>query len=377
MTLKASIRDAMTSVAEADLLGLATDILLNAGVQSISDGDCLVSERGAGANMSVDVALGTFWIEKSSFVKNSKTTKFIRGEVTAIENAVISANASGNDRIDLVCIKYLNSATPTSSDGEGVFEIHVEEGTPAGSPTAPVTPNDCEAIAQVYVSNGASSIVDANITDVRREIKTELKDDVVATAKIQDSAVTTAKIDDDAVTTAKILDDNVTPAKLTDEAKWWEEIGRTTLGSNGDTITVSGMTAKKYLKVFVQVACSGDVNPVIRFNNDSGNNYAFRISSNGGADITFTSQDNIATIGGGGSNPRYIEFECINIASQEKLVIEHSIERGSSGAGNLPSRREVVGKWANTSNAITRIDIVNTDVGDILSGSEVVVLGHD
>lgn len=171
MTLKASIRDSMTSVAEADLLGLATDIVANSGVQSVSDGDCLVSERGAGANMSVDVALGTFWVEKSSFVKNSKTTKFIRGEVTAIENAIISANASGNDRIDLVCVKYLNSATPTSSDGEGVFQIHVEEGTPAGSPTAPATPNDCEALAQVYVANGASSIVDANITDVRTEIQ--------------------------------------------------------------------------------------------------------------------------------------------------------------------------------------------------------------
>lgn len=170
MTIKASIRDTMTSVAEADLMGWATDLINNAGVQNLDDGDCEVTENGSGADNTVDIAVGIFYVEKSSFTKNSKIPKYIRGKITETENVTITPNTSGNSRIDVVCVKYLDAASPTSGDGEGVFEIHVEEGTPDPSPTAPATPNDCEALAQIDVADGATSITNANITDVRRNI---------------------------------------------------------------------------------------------------------------------------------------------------------------------------------------------------------------
>src|ERR1044072_8850270 len=65
---------------------------------------------------------------------------------------------------------------------------------------------------------------------------------------------------------------------------WWEELGRTTLGSAGDTITISPISARKYLRIFISILDTGGaVGPNLRFNNDSANNYAFRYSDNFGA----------------------------------------------------------------------------------------------
>ena len=51
--------------------------------------------------------------------------------------------------------------------------------------------------------------------------------------------------------------------------------------------------------------------------------------------------------------------------------------QNTTGAGNAPNRTEWVGKWANTSNAITRVDVTNTGSGSYAEGSEVTVYGTD
>jgi hypothetical protein len=51
------------------------------------------------------------------------------------------------------------------------------------------------------------------------------------------------------------------------------------------------------------------------------------------------------------------------------------VDRGTAGAGSAPDRIEVVSKWANTSNAIDQVTVVNTLAGDLATGSELVVLG--
>ena len=149
--------------------------------------------------------------------------------------------------------------------------------------------------------------------------------------------------------------------------------------ATADTITVSDLTAKKHLMIKAKIIASGgDVRTQVVFNNDTGNNYAFRSSHNGGSDSTDTSQASLKWTNTSGSDSKeFHTMHVINEASKEKLVISEGIIQATAGAGNAPGRRENVGKWANTSNQITRVDITNGGAGDFAEGSEVTVYGTD
>ena len=142
-----------------------------------------------------------------------------------------------------------------------------------------------------------------------------------------------------------------------------------------DTITVDSLEAKKHLMVQAKLIASGNIEAAVRFNNDSGNNYSTRYSVNG-SESTGTSKNSIDTNLTAGGN-EFVTYNVINEATKEKLVISELIDSNTSGAGTAPQRVEVVGKWANTSNAITRVDLVNVSTGDFAEGSEVTVYGTD
>lgn len=186
-----------------------------------------------------------------------------------------------------------------------------------------------------------------------------------------------------AIAGSKLADEGVTASKInfggSGSGVWWEEIGRTTLGSAGDTISVASLPARKYLKVIVStVATGGTAEQAIRFNADTGSNYARRISSNGAADTTGTAGGGLLLTSNSSQDVCLSTFEVLNISNQEKLVVGQSVKRNSSGAGSIPDKWEFVGKWANTSSQISQIEIVNgSGTGDYAIGSEIVVLGHD
>lgn len=158
---------------------------------------------------------------------------------------------------------------------------------------------------------------------------------------------------------------------------WWEELGRTTLGSAGDTITVSSLPARTYLRLLINIIDSGAVNIRVYFNGDTGSNYAYSQSSNGGASSTATSASNIVLATGSSSTDGYVVADIVNPASREKLLVSLGVRSGTVGAANAPNQSEITGKWANTSDQISSISIFNDSSGDYASGSEVVVLGHD
>ena len=165
----------------------------------------------------------------------------------------------------------------------------------------------------------------------------------------------------------------------THTTNFWEELASVELSSASDTLSSGTITAKKYLWVQTYVkATGGTVEPDSRFNGDSGSNYADRYSINGSSDSTGTS----LTKGVRGLGCPYRAFFndfIINNASNEKLVIRNVIYPPTSGSGSAPSRRETVGKWANTSNQITSIDWVDNSggAGQMDTGSIIKVWGSD
>ncbi len=162
----------------------------------------------------------------------------------------------------------------------------------------------------------------------------------------------------------------------------WKELGRTTLGSNGDTISVQSLSDKRYYMWLVDTkATGGNVELKTRANNDSANNYSFRYSSNGGSDAGQTGYPHSGlgyydALGSGESG--FTVGYTANLSSKEKLTIgNHVSNKSGTGAATAPDSVQTVAKWANTSNALNRIDYYNDDAGDFASGSEVVVLEYD
>ena len=146
-----------------------------------------------------------------------------------------------------------------------------------------------------------------------------------------------------------------------------------------DVITVDGLEAKKYLMVQYKIVADGTLdNIAAQFNNDTGNNYAYRVSVDGSADSTVTSNSKIRfRFGSAVSNDFFGTLNIINESTKEKLVINDQIRSNTAGAGNAPSRAENVAKWANTSNQITRVDIIQDGSGSFTDGSEITVYGTD
>ena len=157
----------------------------------------------------------------------------------------------------------------------------------------------------------------------------------------------------------------------------WKEVGRTTLGSAGDTISVSSLPTKRYYMILQNPLASGANTTWNRLNNDSGSNYARRISNNGGADGTSVSATEMRIDAWGGSTDKFFVTYLANKSDKEKLMIGQMVDGYTSGAGTAPQRSEYGFKWANTSSDFSRIDALNQGGGDFASGSEVVVLGYD
>ncbi len=141
------------------------DFLVSGVIKSVMNG-LAVSQRGAGANMSVDVATGRalYQITNTNLTPN-KTYK-VYHESDAIVNVPISTADPTNPRIDIIVMKCDVSQNPDSAAGN-IPSITVVTGTPAGSPSAPATPANSLKLAQIAVAAGATSITNANITDSR------------------------------------------------------------------------------------------------------------------------------------------------------------------------------------------------------------------
>jgi hypothetical protein len=141
-------------------------------------------------------------------------------------------------------------------------------------------------------------------------------------------------------------------------------------------------TPKKYLRIYVSIhATGGTVENAFRLNGDSGNNYAVRISTNGGADSTSVSQNRASLAGAFAYTFAGGILDVVNIATNEKNITVQRFGNFTgtpSSAASAPDRAELLVKWANSSNQISSIEIVNVGgTGNFAANSSVIVLGHD
>ncbi len=169
-----TIRTGGTAHPEDSVLQSITDLIVSQGVKDLSTTAHLkVVQRGAGANMSVDAGIGR------GFILESPGNAYPIRSTTA-DNIVVTANSSGNPRIDAV-VAYIDLSASPDATVTNVYKRVVVAGTPAASPVIPDdtaigtaigASNPYMILASVSVANGASSITNAEITDMRTVFKT-------------------------------------------------------------------------------------------------------------------------------------------------------------------------------------------------------------
>lgn len=168
MALTLVINDG-TGYQSADITTGLEGIADNAGVGDLRGGQLLVTQNGT-PDKSVNVAAGIGYVANSGYSAGNGNIRFWPLRVGSTENVTIPDNATGNPRIDRICLKVDTGATP-GARGVDAASVVCVTGTAAASPTAPAVPNDHLSLAQIAVANGFSSIVTANITDEREQVR--------------------------------------------------------------------------------------------------------------------------------------------------------------------------------------------------------------
>jgi hypothetical protein len=131
------------------------------GVIKPSTGALLVGPRGAGANMSVDVAAGP-WVIKGD---DEADQGHYSSRSTAVENLPVGAAPGSDSRIDLVVARVRDAKVTGGVSNDWILEVI--PGAVAAAPVAPAVPNTAIPLAQVLVAAGTASITAGMITDRR------------------------------------------------------------------------------------------------------------------------------------------------------------------------------------------------------------------
>ncbi len=140
----------------------------------------------------------------------------------------------------------------------------------------------------------------------------------------------------------------------------WERNGTPdTLTVAGDNITISDLTKLKVNVILEHSLNTGGVTrSSLRVGDgsvDSGNNYAFRRSTNGGTEGVFTNGTVIHASSGAVADDEFTVSYMCAVSGEELIAITNDVRRSTAGAANAPTRDETVGKWVTT----TQIDNVN------------------
>ena len=158
---------------------------------------------------------------------------------------------------------------------------------------------------------------------------------------------------------------------------FWQELASEELSSSAASITAS-ITAKKYIYFEWNTEGIPAGNEThLRLGNssvDTGSNYAYTYSVNGGSASAYNSKSFIKINNNAANEDNYGHGYIINKSDKEKLVITEMNET-VSGAGNSPMRQQTVAKWVNTSNQFDKMQIKTSSGSNFGVGTYIKVWG--
>jgi hypothetical protein len=271
-----------THPADNDRLTVTNTLWGSGGVADY--GAMKVSQSGT-PGMSVQIAAGHSIIPGTQVSNQGYYVAFNDAAATV---AIATADPS-LPRIDRVCVVVQDSFY-SGANNQVIFQTVT--GTPASSPVAPAAPNNALSLATVAVAAGTTSIVDANITDVR--IQAKLKENVF---KAQATSANTILVEQLTSQTGKALRiDNTTGVQKFaigfDGALTFQDgTTQTTAATYDPNIIVNTQTGTTYTLVL------GDAQKLITLNNSSA--IILTIPSNATAALPVGTQVTIAQYGAG------------------------------------------------------------------------------
>lgn len=313
---------------------------------------------------------------------NTVTTLAAPGKALAATSITVGSTTNyPTDTGIVIGIRQVDSDGVLVPGTYSEYNATVTSGTTFSIDAVPVLGSD-----QVYPAGSTTQV----FLPVSSSAHNDLIDGLVVSHN-QDGTLKAGAVDNAAVLasnvveTPKIKNANVTATKIdwastgANAGIWWEEIGRTTLGTAGDTITVSGLPTRKHLRVIMVCSASGGtVDSSLRFNNDSGSNYrvSYTVSSAPGSNVDtgIVTQVPIETATVSSGEVQICTMDIVNVSTWGK---QYKYETSTGVAASAVTWLSGYGKWANTSDPISRIDLTNTGTGDFAIGSEIVVLGHN
>lgn len=148
-----------------DVRAMLLDLPIQTGVVGATDFD--VSQRGVGANMSVDVAAGAAWLKGTTSARQGIYNFYNDGVV----NVAINAAHATLPRIDQIIVRAYDSVD--GGAGQDIGAVEYLAGTATSGATldnrtgAAALPANSFRIADVLVGAAVTSITDANIRDRR------------------------------------------------------------------------------------------------------------------------------------------------------------------------------------------------------------------
>lgn len=270
-------------------------IYTQGGEGIVESGDFAVSQRAAGANMSVDVAAGEAYVKGDT---NADEGSYYCRETSTL-NATFTASDATNPRIDRVVLEVKNDSEDSS--GLNKARIRVIDGTPTVGATltnlsgAASVPSTCLLLANVLVGAGVTTILTANIQDRRFGVPIAGRQLFGGYSQVTANVGPTAGSTD--VTSASVIGDGVNAVLIEHGAQYLLTSGGAGSALRARLYDGAAATGTKYNEVLLSSPASGfGVNP----------SYAVRVAAFSGAKTFYANAQTDAgnvTIGAAATSP--------------------------------------------------------------------------